>query len=93
MVSAPPAAFASRIAWRSEPTPESLVFVTVKVAMPLPLGLPRHSPRFPFIWIPLFYQACIARRNSKGPAVACGASLFLRWRRAYAAPPLSRRSA
>ena len=32
IVSAPAAAFASVIAWRSEPAPESLVLVTVKVA-------------------------------------------------------------
>ena len=32
IVSAPALALASRIAWRSEPGPESLVFVTVKVA-------------------------------------------------------------
>ncbi|MBA2344217.1 MAG: hypothetical protein H0V83_03965, partial [Rubrobacter sp.] len=32
MVSAPAVALASVIAWRSEPTPKSFVFVTVKVA-------------------------------------------------------------
>jgi hypothetical protein len=32
IVSAPGAALASRMAWRREPGPESLVFVTVKVA-------------------------------------------------------------
>jgi hypothetical protein len=32
IVSAPASALASRIAWRSEPAPELLVLVTVKVA-------------------------------------------------------------
>jgi hypothetical protein len=32
IVSVPPAAFAARISWRSDPAPESFVLVTVKVA-------------------------------------------------------------
>jgi len=36
IVSAPAAALASVIAWRSDPAPESLVLVTVKVAAEAP---------------------------------------------------------
>ena len=42
IVSAPGLPFASRMAWRSDPAPESAVVVTVKVAAPAPVAA---SPR------------------------------------------------
>ena len=44
IVSDPPAALASRMAWRNDPAPESLAFVTVKVAaIATPESVARNS--------------------------------------------------
>src|SRR5690349_21965995 len=78
--SAPAAAFAARIAWRSVPAPESLTLVTVKV----PADAPAAAARTPRTNIPMrekrrMKASCSLWERLAGGGIAGGKAVGSRW--------------